>query len=81
MKKALSFLLAALFVFGCTCPVFAEDSAETGSFTLVNYNVDGLPIPKSLSSTGRDPAAASKQIGAKLNQLNADIYAVQEDFN
>ncbi|MDD6061751.1 MAG: hypothetical protein PUB99_03955 [Oscillospiraceae bacterium] len=81
MKKALSFLLAALFVFGCACPVFAEDSAETGSFTLVNYNVDGLPIPKSLSSTGRDPAAASKQIGAKLKQLNADIYAVQEDFN
>lgn len=81
MKKAFSVLLAALFVFGCACPVFAQESAETGTFTLVNYNVDGLPIPKFLSSTRRSPSTCSKLIGQKLKQLNADIYAVQEDFN
>lgn len=84
MKKLLSVLLAALFVLGCACPVYAEEPAEpaeSGSFTLVNYNVDGLPIPKRLSHSGRDPRLASQKIGQKLHDLQADIYAVQEDFN
>lgn len=63
-------------------PAFAEEpAAETGTLKILNYNVDGLPLPSFLSSTGRDPRACSEQIPAKLNAFEADIIAVQEDFN
>ncbi len=60
---------------------FAEDGAESGSLKIVNYNVDGLPIPKFLSSVRRDPRASTKLMPEKLNSVGADLIAVQEDFN
>ena len=82
MKRTLTALFLCAVLFLCTgLPVFAESTAESGTLTILNYNVDGLPLPSFLSSTGRDPLACSKQIPAKLNELGADIIAVQEDFN
>ena len=80
-RKLTALLLCAALLFCTAAPVFAADSADSGTVTILNYNVDGLPLPAFLSSTGRDPLACSKQIPAKLNALNADIIAVQEDFN
>ena len=82
MKKLLAFLLCAVLCIACMCPAFAEDAApESGTLKILNYNVDGLPLPSFLSSTGRDPLACSKLIPSKLNACDADIIAVQEDFN
>lgn len=82
MKRKLTALLLCAVLCLCTVmPVFAEDVPETGTLKILNYNVDGLPLPAFLSSTGRDPLACSKQIPAKLNAFDADIIAVQEDFN
>lgn len=83
MKRKLTALLLCAVI--CLCavfPAFAEDAApETGTLKILNFNVDGLPLPAFLSSTGRDPLACSKQIPGKLNAFGADIIAVQEDFN
>ncbi|MBR5618928.1 MAG: hypothetical protein IKW76_04280 [Clostridia bacterium] len=82
MKRKLTALfLCAILVLCTAIPVFAEGETETGTLKILNYNVDGLPLPAFLSSTGRDPLACSKQIPAKLNAFEADIIAVQEDFN
>ena len=80
---ALALLLCAVFALSVACPVYASDdtAAETGTLKILNYNVDGLPLPAFLSSTGRDPLACSKLIPQKLNECDADIIAVQEDFN
>ena len=81
MKRFAALLLCAVLCLTLTCPAYAEDAAETGTLKILNYNVDGLPLPAFLSSSGRDPLACSKLIPAKLNACEADIIAVQEDFN
>lgn len=82
MKKVLVIVLCALLCAVCAFPAFAEtDAAESGTLKIVNYNVDGLPIPAAFSSEHRDPLAGSKMIPPILNAMNADIIAVQEDFN
>ena len=83
MKKLLVLMLCAVLCVGAVCPVSAaaETLPESGTLKILNYNVDGLPLPSFLSSTGRDPLACSKQIPGKLNACEADIIAVQEDFN
>ncbi len=83
MKRKLTALFLCAILVLCTAlpVVFAEGETETGTLKILNYNVDGLPLPAFLSSTGRDPLACSKQIPAKLNAFEADIIAVQEDFN
>ncbi len=48
---------------------------------IISYNVDGLPLPKFMSSSGRDPRLATKFIARHLNDADADIIAVQEDFS
>ncbi|MBQ7542598.1 MAG: hypothetical protein IJT44_09950 [Clostridia bacterium] len=83
MKRFLSIILCALTVFGAVSfGASAEDGAlQTGSLKLINYNVDGLPIPAFATSENRDPLSCSRQIPATLNACNADVIAVQEDFN
>ena len=83
MKKGIALLLCAVFALSLGCPAFAADGIppESGTLKILNYNVDGLPLPAFLSSTGRDPLACSKLIPQKLNACDADIIAVQEDFN
>ena len=82
MKKILAFVLCAVLCMLCACPAFsAQGAAETGTLKIVNLNVDGLPIPAFASSENRDPLACSKQLPAVINAFNADLVAVQEDFN
>ena len=80
-RKLTAFLLCAVLLVCMSVPAFAEESADSGTLKILNYNVDGLPLPAFLSSSGRDPLACSRQIPAKLNALGADVIAVQEDFN
>ena len=80
-RKLTALLLCAVLLVCMSVPVSAADSSDAGTIRIVNYNVDGLPLPAFLSSTGRDPLACSKLIPEKLNALDADIIAVQEDFN
>lgn len=84
-KSALSITLCiAIFITG---NIFAFASSETndgiinGSLKIVQYNVGGLPIPTSIS--GREYSVSESQAeNAKcLNGENADIIAVQEDFD
>lgn len=80
-RKLTALLLCVTLLISISILSFAADNVETGTIRIVNYNVDGLPLPAFLSSTGRDPLACSKLIPEKLNALDADIIAVQEDFN
>ncbi|MBQ3150178.1 MAG: endonuclease/exonuclease/phosphatase family protein [Clostridia bacterium] len=47
---------------------------------IISYNVDGLPLPKFMCSTGRDPKKATEFNAKYLNDSEADIIALQEDF-
>lgn len=53
----------------------------TGTFNAVNYNVQGYPEFNYDEPNGRDVWGDSITIGRKLNSLNYDIVAIQEDFN
>ncbi|MCD7774488.1 MAG: hypothetical protein LUG85_07740 [Clostridiales bacterium] len=82
IKKTLCVILSVMLVF--TSMAIASSAAEigdTGSFSILNYNVAGLPIPSSLAEDGKDAFADSFLIGAAINALDYDIVAVQEDFN
>ena len=82
MKRFLSLALCVLLCAACVCPVrAAETAADDGVLKIVNLNVDGLPIPSFATSENRDPLACSKKIPPILNALEADLIAVQEDFN
>lgn len=83
MKKLLSIVLAVLMAACIAMPAFAEDSANTGTLSLVNYNVAGLPIPPMFSDVHRDPLKDSKIIPGILhdNFPDAEVICVQEDFN
>ena len=83
-KKLLSAVLAVLMLCSCMMvSVSADDSliGTAGSFNIINYNVQGLPIPSSETEDGRDAWANTVLIGQKLNSMNYDIVAIQEDFN
>ena len=82
MKKALALLLCALLCALCAVPAYAADEpSESGTLRIVNLNEDGLPIPAFATSENRDPLACSKLLPAVINAYDADIVAVQEDFN
>lgn len=83
-KKLFSAVLAALMVCSCMIvSVSADDSliGTSGSFSIINYNVAGLPIPSSETEDGRDALADTYLIAQKLNAMGYDIVAIQEDFN
>ena len=82
MKKILACFLCIILCVSCACPASAaSEDVQTGTMKIVNYNVDGLPIPAFATSENRDPLECSKKIPDVLNALDADIIAVQEDFN
>ncbi len=80
MKKAFSILLAVILAV-CVMPlgVFAETDYD-GKLNVVNYNVDGLPVPSFISSTGKNPIETTKEIGNRIGEMKPDILGVQEDF-
>ena len=83
LLKTLSVILATLCVMGIT-PVcsFAEEGEKT-TFTMLDYNVAGLPDFKALigQSDGISVDEKEKIIGKTLNETGIDFIAVQEDFN
>ncbi len=81
-KKLISLALSCILILCSASLAFASaDTTECGTFKIVNYNVDGLPVPAFMSKSGRDPLACTRQIAKELNALDADVIAVQEDFN
>lgn len=80
-KRVFAVLLACLLCITAGIPTLAEDDSQSGTLKIVNYNVDGLPVPAFLSKSGRDPLACTRQIAKELNAMDADLIAVQEDFN
>ncbi len=86
IKKIISVLLVAMMVLSCVAvSASAEDEVSyvgtTGSFSLINYNIEGLPIPAADTANGRDAYLATIEIGTRLNAMNYDILALQEDYN
>lgn len=81
MRRRTSVLLAAMSVgvtaltasFAAAMPV----SMASGTFSVLTYNVSGLPEGISSATTPRGPSTA--EIGARINPY--DIVNVQEDFN
>ena len=67
--------LLAVFAFQVGLPERARADATGGSFSVLTYNVAGLP--EGLSSS--HPAANTPLIGARLGDY--DVVHVQEDFN
>lgn len=80
--KFFSVILSILMIFSSVCILsYADDSDESISINVISFNVDGLPVPSSLSSTGREPAKATKLIAEEINKTDCNILCVQEDFN
>ena len=81
--KFFSLFLAVLLLFA-SLPVSASAQAAVGgSFSVLNYNVAGLPDFAAMfnGSETMDVAAKEKLVGARLNESGVDFIAVQEDFN
>lgn len=62
---------------------FAADDhiGDKGSLEILNYNVAGLPIPNGVGSQNSSVFLNQIEIGYYLNKSNADVIALQEDFN
>lgn len=58
-------------------PNSESDNSKSGEFSVLTYNIAGLPELISSASTKRAPSIA--EIGRRINQF--DIVNVQEDFN
>ncbi|WP_103351551.1 jacalin-like lectin [Amycolatopsis sp. CA-128772] len=76
MKKRLAALLSAVAVSTMVGPTVAH-AADGGSFSVLSYNVAGLPEGISSAPTPRDPATTA--IGQRLGPY--DVVHVEEDFN
>ncbi|MFI6822498.1 endonuclease/exonuclease/phosphatase family protein [Micromonospora sp. NPDC050187] len=68
-------LLAALVSAPTSAATASEPAAATGAFSVLTYNVAGLPEPLS----GSNPDVNTRPIGERVNAY--DIVHVQEDFN
>lgn len=77
-KKLLSIFLAALLCFSCcTVCAFAEDEVvASGSFSVLNYNIDGLPFKDTNSKKATQTA-----LGKVAAATGANLVCVQEDFD
>ncbi|WP_410568701.1 jacalin-like lectin [Amycolatopsis sp. cmx-4-61] len=75
MKKPLAVLALAVAVSTVVAP--AAHAADGGSFSVLSYNVAGLPEGISSAPTPRDPATTA--IGQRLGPY--DVVHVEEDFN
>lgn len=72
MRKSACWLTCLL-----TVAATGNATADSGSFSLLTYNVAGLP--ELLSSAESDRQAATEEISCYVNQF--DVVHVQEDFN
>jgi len=80
MRRSLAFAAAAVFLSTAVAVVTAPTpaaAAESGTFSVLSYNVAGLPEILSSAVTDRDSATTA--IGQRLSPY--DIIHVQEDFN
>lgn len=86
LKKFLCVVLSSMMIFSSFCFVGSADEADsiigtTGSFNMINYNIEGIPVPAGVTESGRDPLLDTLVIGEILNAKKYDIVAIQEDFN
>ena len=81
--KVISLLLAALLLCAALPMTASAESVNSGSFSMLNYNVAGLPDFAAMFSGDEklDVAGKEKIIGNHLNESGFDFIAVQEDFN
>jgi hypothetical protein len=78
MRRLLACLAAATAVLGgLTAAAPAASAADSGSFSVLSYNVAGLP--ESLSSASTPRASSTTTIGQRIAPY--DIVHVEEDFN
>jgi hypothetical protein len=75
MRNVLVIIVCAAFLFSCNAPGTYEKVTNDNEFTILSYNVAGLP--QGISSS--NPLINMPQIGQKLNLF--DIALVQEDFS
>ena len=83
MKKGICVLLSVLLTLGLLPASFAaepENTAQTGSFSVLCYNVAGLPDISFITGGTRDVPANQRAIGAFVSEKGYDIFAAQEDF-
>ena len=81
MKKIIAVVLAVLTA-ASMLAFSASAEGETGEFTILSYNVAGLPdINRLLGKEGVDVKGNQKQLGSIINESGCDIIAVQEDFS
>ena len=83
MKKAVISVIMALCMLLCILPVSAAEAQNSGSFSILNINVAGLPDFNHLlgKSDAVDVEAKEKVFGGELEKSGIDFIAVQEDFN
>ena len=77
MKKRLAVLALAAAVSTVVSPAAAQAATDGGTFSVLAYNVAGLPESISSAPTPRDPATTA--IGQRIAPY--DIVHVEEDFN
>ncbi|WP_406176399.1 jacalin-like lectin [Streptomyces sp. NBC_00996] len=78
LRRVLACLAAATAALGgLTVTAPAAAAADSGSFSVLSYNVAGLPESLSSASTPRD--TSTTEIGRRIAPY--DIVNVQEDFN
>ncbi|MBR5409792.1 MAG: hypothetical protein IK104_03905 [Clostridia bacterium] len=82
MKKILCVLLSVLLTLGLLSVAFAADAGAPagGSFSVLCYNVAGLPDISFITGGTRDVPANQRAIGAFVSEKQYDIFAAQEDF-
>lgn len=83
-RRAVSLLLVlTVLCFSVSFAAFAEGSEnEGGLLTVMSYNVSGLPFAGAVQGSEIVPGYPKAELlGALMNQVDADIIGVQEDFN
>lgn len=82
MKKILAVALSILMMSACfSLCSFAAEPLVTGEFTVLDYNVAGLPDFAALIGKGtKDVPANQRKIASVIEERKYDIVAVQEDF-
>jgi hypothetical protein len=75
MKNIFGIIICTIFLLSCNAPGVYNKKTPDNEFTILTYNVAGLP--QGISSS--NPLYNMPQIGQKLNLF--DIVLVQEDFS
>lgn len=83
VRRIIAVILAlTLLLFSVSFAAFAEDSAEENLLTVMSYNVSGLPVVGAFQGSDYLPGPIkATALGKLLNNVEADIIGVQEDFN